>query len=99
MHRGRLSDGDRSGLITTITKLGELQFGLVAAIAEELSDTNDMSIAKSFLAWRRNPRISSLVEMAMNISTDDLDQLLFLAEDYYSHTTKKRLAGPPPAEA
>ena len=37
-----------------------------------------------FMALRQDARLQSLLELAISIDSDDLDQLLFSAEDYYS---------------
>lgn len=52
--------------------------------AKELMKSADGSTLEDFVAWRKDPRISSLVETARAIDADDLEQLLFAAEDYYS---------------
>ncbi len=72
---------------------------LIEAFVKEAANVRDYDAMRAFIAWRRNPRVSSLIEMAMAINTDDLDQLVFQAEDYYSNALKKRIEGPPAADA
>ncbi|MEO1019301.1 MAG: hypothetical protein AAFY56_16655 [Pseudomonadota bacterium] len=60
-----------------------LQMNLAEAFWDEIDLLGDPGVIQAFLAWRREPRISSIVDLAMCIASDDLDQLLFAAEDYY----------------
>jgi len=76
--------GDEPDLIARICALGESKVGLVETIVDGLHETEGEDLARSITALLKDPRLASLLELAMRVRSDDLDQLLFAAEDYYS---------------
>lgn len=84
MHRDVGSEDRRSSLIAKVDKLDEAKFWVINAIVDELSETGDSEVARSFFAWHNDPRLSSLLDLAIRLCSEDLDQLLFTAEDHYS---------------
>ena len=63
----------------------DLHANLAASFVDEITSLGDPDVIQAFLAWRHDPRISSIVDLAMCIASDDLDQLLFAAEDFYQN--------------
>ncbi|MEL6312469.1 MAG: hypothetical protein AAFU41_16705 [Pseudomonadota bacterium] len=67
-----LSDNHRKLFHALFKESGETE-GLLTI------DTIDL-----FVALKKDARLLSLIELAMSIDSDDLDQLVFTAEDYYA---------------
>lgn len=79
----------------TLTDLDKALDGLpenhrrfVHAVVQEPPEVEGSRTLDLFMALKKDARLLSLLELALCISSDDLDQLLFAAEDYYAHAAK-----------
>ena len=76
--------GDRAALHDLLESLTAEEVRLVRVFTQEVVQIADPDVVAAFLKWRQDARVASLMELACQIADDDLDQLLFRAEDYYS---------------
>lgn len=98
MSDGPTFDNGRDSYVAYLQRTTNAPLALIRAFVKEVSGIRDYEAMRTFVAWRRNPRVSSLVEMAMAIDNDDLDQLLFVAEDHYAVALKQRMLRSPPSD-
>ncbi|MEM9476041.1 MAG: hypothetical protein AAGA71_12155 [Pseudomonadota bacterium] len=83
-----MSDRDNHGddqvdLCLALRDLEEPYLRFVRSIAEEAKTPEGSQSIALLMAVKHDHRLSSLVEIAMTVPSDDLDQLLFAAEDFY----------------
>lgn len=65
------------------------QLALVEAFVDQLMRYHDPDVVRTFLAWRSDPRLGSILELAADIGEEDRDQLLFYAEELYGSATQR----------
>lgn len=70
--------------VAFLQRSADAPYSVAKAFFAEISMTNDSGVLEEFLSWRTEPRVSSLVQLALGVGSDRLDQLLFVAEDLYS---------------
>ncbi len=61
-----------------------MQLALVCEFIEQILACSDPDIVQTFLSWRADPRIDSILDLAASLGDEGRDQLLFAAEDLYS---------------
>lgn len=76
----------RAKILSQLSELDDRRLELLGRIADQLLICNDPEIIETFVAWRNDPRIESVLGLAGNLDDDRLDQLLFAAEDLYAET-------------
>jgi len=50
---------------------------------------HDPDVVQTFLAWRSDPKLESILDLAAALDDDSRDQLLFSAEDLYSEAAMR----------
>lgn len=80
----------KTNLKLALDDLPEAHLRFIIAIMKEPVEPDGLGAIELLIALRKDARILSLLELAMIISSDDLDQLLFAAEDYYSEAATRR---------
>jgi hypothetical protein len=79
---------DRKALCDRLAVLETAQLALVQIFTEQLLEWQDPDVVAAFLAWRSDPKIASILELAAALEEEEREQLLFMAEDLYSATPK-----------
>lgn len=79
-----MQDASRSRLLAQIAALDERQVDLVLKVTRQLVACHDPDVVQTFLAWRCDPKLESILDLAAALDDDGRDQLLFSAEDLYS---------------
>lgn len=62
---------------------------LMLEFLEELLVCYDPDVVHDFMEWRKDPRLTSLLQLAARLSDDMRDQLLFFAEDLFASEQTK----------
>lgn len=71
-------------LFDRVHQLDPRQRNLVDTFITQLLGCHDPDFVQSFLEWRSDPRIESLLDLAAALDDENRDQLLFKAEDLYT---------------
>jgi hypothetical protein len=79
---------DRERLAERLDGLRPDQLALLDLFTDQILSWQDPEVVETFLAWRSDPRIGSILELAAALSEEDREQLLFAAEDIYSRQPK-----------
>ena len=83
----------RAELARLLSTLGASQVDLVSEFAHQILRCHDPDAVATFLRWRRDPRIETLLLIAAELEDEALDELIFAAEDLQD----ERLPRPSPA--
>lgn len=85
------NDGDthmtktaRDQVLAQVSALDDRRLALLRRIVEQILVCYDPDIVDTFVAWRNEPRIESILSLAGNLDDEHLDQLLFVAEDLFA---------------
>jgi len=70
----------RADLAELLSRLGEPQIALVSQFVRQILRCHDPDVVATFLNWRRDPRIETLLLIAAGLDDEALDQLVFAAE-------------------
>lgn len=68
-------------IVSVLRNLSERRVRLVAEFIAQVAMVHDPDVVRTFLAWRSDPRLDSLLLLASELDSDALDELLFMAED------------------
>jgi len=68
--------------------LGAEQMHLVQMFVQQIVLCHDPDAVASFLAWRTDPKLESILDLAAKMGDEDRDQLLFFAEDLSNDGSK-----------
>jgi hypothetical protein len=79
----------RARTLARLSELDDRRLALLQRIADQLLVCNDPDLVETFVAWRADPRIESILCLAATFDDDRLDQLLFTAEDLYAETQNR----------
>lgn len=90
--------GQRLGTMSTVRQhlaqrlegLSDLQLALVCEFIEQILACSDPDVVQTFLSWRADPRIDSILDLAASLGDEGRDQLLFAAEDLFSDSRQPR---------
>jgi len=74
----------RQSLSDRLEGLSDLQLALVIEFVEQILSCEDPDVVQTFLSWRADPRIDSILDLAASLGDEGRDQLLFAAEDLYN---------------
>jgi hypothetical protein len=74
----------RDELVARVDRLTLPEMEVLLAFAREIVTCHDPDVVGDFLEWRNDPRLGSILQLAAAISDDMREQLLFVAEDFYS---------------
>ena len=66
------------------------KLALVEVFIDQILKWHDPDVVEAFLAWRRDGRIGSILELAAELGDEGRDQLLFFAEDLYTEDWRRR---------
>ena len=66
--------------------LSDEQLALVNEFIDQVLACEDPDVVRTFLMWRSDPRIDSILDLAATLGDEGRDQLLFAAEDLYSES-------------
>jgi len=86
-------DNITRSLSEEIAELDGARQQLVRIVVRQMVACNDPDMVRTFLAWRDDPRLESLLDLAAELDDERRDQLLFAAEDLYT----EQLGGRPRA--
>lgn len=67
-----------------VGNLGDLprdRLVIISEFIQQVAEADDPDVIRTFLAWRADARLDTLLHLAANLDEDALDQLLFTAED------------------
>ncbi|MGS4946909.1 hypothetical protein ACVDG3_15630 [Meridianimarinicoccus sp. RP-17] len=81
-----MTPSPREDILVQLSKLDDRRLTLLQRIADQILVCNDPDIVETFVAWRNDPRIESVLSLAGSLDDDRLDQLLFVAEDLFGET-------------
>ncbi|EAQ26465.1 MULTISPECIES: hypothetical protein [unclassified Roseovarius] len=73
-------------IVSVLRNLSNARVRLVAEFIAQIAMVHDPDVVKTFLAWRSDPRLDTLLLLASELDVDALDQLLFKAEDLSAQT-------------
>jgi hypothetical protein len=82
-------DKIRDELSTKLAGLDEPQLELLLEFIEQVIDCHDPEAVGTFLDWRKDPLIGSILQLASALSGDQREQLLYAAETLYSTKTRR----------
>jgi hypothetical protein len=82
-------DKIRDELCMKLAGLDEPQLELLLEFIEQVVDCHDPDAVGTFLNWREDPTIGSILQIAASISDDLREQLLYSAETLYSTETRR----------
>lgn len=68
-------------IVSLLRRLPNESIRLVAQFITQIAMVHDPDVVKTFMAWRADPRLDTLLLLASELDEDTLDQLLFTAED------------------
>jgi len=68
-------------IVSVLRKMSDERVRLVAQFIAQIATVHDPDVVKTFMAWRSDPRLDTLLLLAGKFDDDALDQLLFMAED------------------
>ncbi len=72
---------NRAEVLGRISSLSDAQFGIVAQFVRQVLSCHDPDVVHSFVEWRHDPIIGSILSIAADLDEDHREQLLYLAED------------------
>lgn len=76
----------RELLAGRLAELSDVQLALVGEFIDQILRCEDPDVVRTFLSWRTDPRIDSILDLAATLGDEARDQLLFAAEDLYSES-------------
>ncbi len=71
----------RARMRARLAAMTEHELDLLRVFADQIAACHDPEVVAQFLAWRNDPRIGSLLQIAAALGDDMRDELLFRAED------------------
>ncbi len=74
----------REELDAQIDTLSLPEIQVLLLFARQVMAYHDPDVVGDFLAWREDPRLGSILQLAAAVSDDLREQLLFVAEDFYA---------------
>lgn len=84
-----MTQNDTDRTFSMVAMLDDERRALLRRIVDQLLVCNDPDIVESFVAWRTDPRVESLLQLAAKLDDERLDQLLFAAEDLFSESRQR----------
>lgn len=79
---------DRDRIDRVVDQLRPEQLAILQLFLDQVMTWHDPEVVAGFLAWRNDPRIASILEIAAALDEEEREQLLFAAEDIYSAQPK-----------
>jgi hypothetical protein len=70
----------------TLAQLSPKRLQLVMKFANQIAAIHDPDAIQTFMRWYSDPRLDSLLQLASQLDSDVLDQLLFFAEELASES-------------
>lgn len=83
-HEADLHEDLRNELVAKLVNMTLPELQVVLAFIEQVVTCHDPDVVADFLHWRNDPRLASILQLAASISDELRDQLLFVAEEYYT---------------
>jgi hypothetical protein len=81
-----MTPASRNQIVARVSELDAERLKLLERIMDQILVCNDPDIVETFVAWRNEPRIESVLSLAGSLDEERLDQLLFAAEDLFAET-------------
>ena len=78
----------RKRLRARVNSLNHDEARVSLELLDHLVVSFDPDIVQDFMQWRREPRLTSLLQIAARFDDDTLDQVLFYAEDLFASSKK-----------
>jgi hypothetical protein len=75
----------RAQMRARVEAMTQEELALLRLFADQIVACYDPEVVAQFLAWRNDPRIGSLLQIAAALGDDMRDELLFRAEDCLRH--------------
>ncbi len=77
-------------MMVRLQTLSPDQFALILEFTEQIVACFDPDAVSDFLHWRSNPKLGTVLQLAVALDDEALDQLLFLTEEYYQAGERAR---------
>ena len=78
----------RADLLGRISNLNDMQLGIVGQFVQQILLCHDPDVVTSFVNWRHDPKIGSILSIAADLDEDFREQLLFVAEEMFRQHTE-----------
>ena len=82
-------NGNHTRMARLLSSLNDEQVSIVEAFVAQILKCHDPDVVRSFLAWRQDPRVESILSLVTDLDDEQVDQLLFTAEELYDETTRE----------
>lgn len=74
----------RDELVARIDTLSAPELEVISDFVKQIVACHDPDVVGDFLQWRQDPTLGSILQLAAALSDDLREELLFVAEDFYS---------------
>ena len=68
-------------LIKALARMSQRRIKILLHFTRQILEVEDPQVVEAFVAWRNDPKIDTLLDIASALAEEELDQLLFFAED------------------
>ena len=68
-------------LIKALARMSQRRIRILLHFTRQILEVEDPQVVEAFVAWRNDPKIDTLLDIASALAEEELDQLLFFAED------------------
>ncbi len=75
------SSSVESELIKALARMSQRRIKILLHFTRQILEVEDPQVVEAFVAWRNDPKIDTLLDIASALAEEELDQLLFFAED------------------
>ena len=75
------SSSVESELIKALARMSQRKLKILLHFTRQILEVEDPQVVEAFVAWRNDPKIDTLLNIASTLDEEELDQLLFFAED------------------
>ena len=75
------SSSVESELIKALARMSQRRLKILLHFTRQILEVEDPQVVEAFVAWRNDPKIDTLLNIASALDEEELDQLLFFAED------------------
>ena len=81
-------NGNHTRMARLLSSLNDEQVSIVEAFVAQILKCHDPDVVRSFLMWRQDPRVESILSLVADLDDEQVDQLLFTAEELYDENTR-----------
>lgn len=76
-------------IVEILVKLPTDRVMVVSEFIAQSAKFDDPDVLKTFVAFRRDPRLDSLLHLVSQFDDDEIDQVIFFAEDIFAQQSKR----------